>query len=572
MPPFPLDAGPIEATNDADDGAHARLTALIDQGESNTATELGRQHCERHPGDAIGWKLLGIAAQRSGRLPLALSAKRRAAALDPASPEAHNNLGNALAAAGQLDDALAALQQALALDPAFAEAHNNLGLVLQRLERPDEAAHHFEQAVALRPTFAEAHSNLLFMLSHDARLSPAALLAAHRRFDDLHGRPHARHWRPHANGRQPDRRLRVGFVSGDLRRHAVARFLAPLWRGLDRDQVEVLAYSTAGPADETTGQLRALTDAWADVGPLADDALADRIRHDAVDILVDLSGHTRHNRLPVFARKPAPVQVTAIGYPNTTGLSAIDYRISDAFRMPPQLARLNVEHIAYVPCASTFEHEDAPDVSPLPARQTGRFTFGSFQRPSKISAQDLVLWARVLHAVPGSTLLVGAMDASGARYRIVRALADQGIDPGRIGFVGQRPFQAYLGLHRHIDLMLDTHPYPGGTTTHHALWMGVPTLTLTGSSLVSWQGAAVLRRVGLDEFVAHDPSDYVKRATRWATDLDSLAALRAGLRERIATAPHLQAQAVANGMQAALRMMWHRWCAGLPPASFEVRP
>lgn len=569
MLPIPIDAGSNPTATEAK-SLHARLTALLDMGDPHAAAELGEKHCALHPEDAAAWRLLGIAAQRSGRLPLALSAKRRAVELQPDSPESHNNLGNALAAAGRLDDALTALQQALALDATFAEAHNNCGLVLQRLERHDEAVHHFKRAVALRPTFAEAHSNLLFMLSHDVRIGPEELLAAHRRFDDLHGRLHRRSWKEHANTRQPDRRLRVGFVSGDLRRHAVTRFLTPLWRGLDRQHTEILAYSTAGPTDEVTERLRALTDNWIDASSMSDDALAARIRSDAVDILVDLSGHTRHNRLPVFARKPAPIQVTAIGYPNTTGLSAIDYRISDAFRMPPHLATLNVEHIAYVPCASTFEHDDAPDVSSLPAQRTGRFTFGSFQRPSKISPEDLARWARVLHAVPGSTLLVGAMDQPAARYRIARALADGGIDPNRIQFLGPRPFQDYLGLHSHIDLMLDTHPYPGGTTTHHALWMGVPTLTLTGSSLVSWQGAAVLRRVGLDEFVAQDPSDYVRRAVGWSNQLDTLAALRASLRQRIMNTPHLQPEAVAKGMQAAMRTMWHRWCAGLAPTSFEV--
>lgn len=539
-------------------------------GEAAAALAEASTLVRQRPADAEGWKLLGIAAQQARRPRLALGAKQRAAALQPQQPELHNNLGNALAALGRLVPAVQAFERAITLDPSFAEAHNNLGLVLHRLDRLDAAAHHFERALALRPGFAEAHSNLLFMLSHDARLSATALFEAHRRFDDRHGQPHRARWPKHPNSREPERRLRVGFVSGDLRRHAVARFIAPLWRAWDHGACALLAYSTGGEPDETSAALRACTDGWTDARPLNDDALARTIQDDRVDILIDLSGHTRHNRLPVFARKPAPIQVTAIGYPNTSGLSAMDYRITDRHRMPPQLAALNVEHLALVPSTSTFDHGPAPEPNALPALRRGHVTFGSFQRSAKLTTDTLDLWAAVLHRVPGAQLLIGAIEDRPSLERLATALQQRGVAPQRLQFRGPLPMQDYLALHHQIDLLLDSHPYPGGTTLHHGLWMGVPTVTRTGEALVSWQGAGILRRAGLGEFVAHDDAGYVALAAHWAAQPEALARLRAGLREQLRQAPLMQPAAVAAGFQAALRTMWRRWCAGLPPASFEV--
>jgi predicted O-linked N-acetylglucosamine transferase (SPINDLY family) len=303
---------------------------------------------------------------------------------------------------------------------------------------------------------------------------------------------------------------------------------------------------------------------------LSDAELAETIRADGVDILFDLSGHTRHNRLLVFARKPAPLQVTAIGYPHTTGLAAMDYRISDRFRMPPALAAQNVEHVALIPCSGTFEHGPAPEVNALPALHSGVFTFGSFQRTQKIGPASLALWGQVLRALPQARMLIGAVENAAARRRLTDALAEQGVAAERLTFHPPMKLADYLALHHRIDMLLDTTPYPGGTTTHHGLWMGVPTLTRTGESLVSWQGAANLLRLGLDEFVAHDDAQFVQLAQRWAADLPGLARLRLGLREHIAQHPRVQPAFVARGMQAALRTMWRRWCAGLPAASFEV--
>lgn len=551
-----------------------RLRALDDhlqRGEDAAALAGAKRLAAAHPELAEAWALLGVAAQREGQADLALHAKREAVRLQPQRPEAHVNLANALRHRGQLDEAQACLQQALALRPDHAPAHNLLGVVLERQGQVAAAARAYGAALQADPGFVQAHSNLLFMLTHAGDLAPAALAEAHRRFGALHGEPLRASWPRHANARDPHRRLRVGFVSADLRHHAVARFVAPLWRAWDRDAFELLAYSAHRRRDAMTDTLQPLVDQWHDVARLDDAALAARIQADGVDLLFDLAGHTAHHRLMCFARKPAPLQITAIGYPHTTGLAAMDYRITDAFRTPPHLAAQCVEQMAWVPSASTFEHGPAPEVAPLPARLGEVFTFGSFQRPNKIGDASLDLWAAVLRAVPDSRLLLGAVDEPQARQRLVRALQQRGIGPQRLAFHGVQPMADYLALHARIDLLLDTVPYPSGTTAHHGLWMGVPTLTRTGDSIVSWQCAGILGRLGLSAFIAHDDRTFVALATGWRGQLDALAALRAGLRQRIRSHPLVQPATVAGGMQAALREMWRRWCAGEPAQAFEVR-
>ncbi len=555
----------------------ATMDALIDRyqkGHHAEVLEAARALTRQAPDHGFGWKLLGAAAQRLGHVEESLAAKRRAAQLLPQDADVHNNLGNALAAVGRLAEAEGVLRHALALKPGLAEAHNNLGLVLLRQGRVGEAEAAFRAAISARAGYAEAHSNLLFMLSHDADIEPQRLLQEHLAFDRLQGEPLRGSWRPHDNPRDPHKRLRVGFVSGDLRQHAVAHFIAPIWRELDPQQVEVVAYSTSPRGDDMTQALRALCAQWVDAAALDDAALAERIRADGIDILVDLSGHTRLNRLGVFARKPAPLQVTAIGYPHTTGLRAMDYRVSDVWRMPPGrgLEAQQVEQVVRIPSSGTFEHGPAPDVGPLPALAHGYLTFGSFQRAAKLNAATLALWARVLHALPGARLLLGAIADGAARRRVAGELRAQGVAADRFEFLPPRPMQEYLAMHQRIDILLDSYPYPGGTTTQHGLWMGVPTITRTGPPLISWQGAATLLRLGLDAWVTDSDEAFVRCAVQASQHLDALAALRAGLRERITHNTLMHPRTVARGMQAAWRAMWQRWCAGLPPASFEVTP
>ncbi|MFO1250945.1 MAG: tetratricopeptide repeat protein [Inhella sp.] len=548
-----------------------RLRDHLLRGQDRQALLLGQALTAEHPEMGEAWNLLGVAAQREGQPNLALTAKRKAAQLLPHRPDVHINLANTLRQQGELEEACACLQLALRLKPDDAAAHNLLGLVRQRQGHIEPAQQSFEAALRCDPNFVQAHSNLLFMLTHEGSLSPAELRDAHLRFGAMHGSPLRSQWPQHANLRDLGKRLRVGFVSADLRNHAVARFIAPIWRAFDRSQLELVAYQAHWRRDAYTDELQTLCDEWVQVAGLNDAELAARIQADGIDILFDLSGHTAHNRLMCFARKPAPVQITAIGYPHSTGLEAVDYRITDTFRTPPQLASQCVEHLVWIPSSSTFEHGEAPEVAPLPASLGHPFTFGSFQRPNKIGPASLDLWAAVLHAVPQSRMLLGAIDGAEARQRLQEALEVRGIARQRLAFHGVQPLQQYLALHAQIDLLLDTVPYPAGTTAHHGLWMGVPTLTRTGDSFVSWQCAGILGRLGLQAFIAHDDATFVAMAKTWSQQLRSLGQLRASLRARIGTHPLVQPATVAAGIQAALREMWRRWCAGLPAASFEVR-
>lgn len=570
----------MATTTDAPSAADAAwLERLLDAQERADAAALPALWAEvqaftaRWPEHGMGWKLQGVVAQRLGRLPESLAAKRRAAALLPDDADAHNNLANACAALGRLAEAEAGLRRALALRPRFPQAHNNLGLVLQRQGRLAEAAACYAGALAQQPDFVQAHTNWLFALSHDTEVSAAALLAAHQDFDRRHGAPLRAGWRPHANPPVPERLLRVGFVSGDLCRHAVAHFIAPIWAGWNRADMGLFAYSNTPREDDTSARLRGLVDGWTRVGALDDAALAERVRADGIDVLFDLSGHTRHHRLLAFARKPAPVQVTAIGYPHTTGLQAMDYRISDRFRLPGTMAAQYVEQIAFIPCSGAFEHLGAaPPPGPLPALAAGHLTFGSFQRTDKLTPFTLALWGRVLRALPGARLVIGAVADAATQGRLQQALAAEGVAPERLAFLPPLPMPQYLLAHRQIDILLDSHPYPGGTTSQQGLWMGVPVLTLSGESVISWQGAANLLRLGLHDWVAHDADAYVALALRHAADLERLAALRAGLRQHIAGNALTQPASVARHMQAAVRQMWRRWCAGLPAATFELAP
>lgn len=511
------------------------LAAHFGQGRYDVAARLARAMTLASPQQAFGWKVLGAALAMMGHSAQALAAQQRAVELAPQDAEAHCNLANSL---------------------------RDLGALAQ-------AAAGFRRALAIRPDYALAHSNLLFTLSHDADVAVPDVLQQHQRFgqqfDGLWQAP------PHTNERSPNRPLRLGFVSRDLRRHAVAFFIEPIWRHLKRTEFTLVAYHCFVGADDYSARLGALCDSWVACAGLSDDALAARIRHDQIDILFDLAGHTALNRLAVFARKPAPLQVSWIGYPLTTGLAAMDYRISDRFRAPPGMEAQFVEKLARLPSSGTFDTlVQAPPVSPLPALANGYVTFGSFQRRTKLGHATLLLWSQVLQAVPGSRLLLGAMDEHSMQAELSLRFADLGIDPQRLIFQPKVDLASYLALHHQVDILLDSYPYPGGTTTQHGLWMGVPTLTRTGESPASWQGAAVLLRLGLAQWVAASEAEFVRAATAWAADLTALAALRLGLRERVVESVLGRPETVTRALEAALRVMWQRWCAGQAPDHFEV--
>jgi predicted O-linked N-acetylglucosamine transferase (SPINDLY family) len=358
-----------------------------------------------------------------------------------------------------------------------------------------------------------------------------------------------------------------------LRSHAVAYFIEQVWAQLAGHSSLVLhAYANHALEDHVTERLRRHVAHWHSIVGRADSALAQQIVDDGIDILVDLSGHTAHHRLLTFARKPAPIQVTWIGYPNTTGLRAMDYVLADRFNAPPGLyEHFYVEKFARLPSSGTFSPVvEAPGINALPALTRGVVTFGSFNRSGKLGEQVIAVWSQVLQAVAGSRLLLGNVSDPALAQQLTERFGRYGIAAERLSLCPKVSLHAYLALHHEVDLILDTWPYTGGTTTNHALWMGVPVLTLQGPSRAHCQSAAALGRMGMENWVAREVEEFVRLAVHWANAPQELASLRACLRERWQTAPLRQPATVALGLERAFRVMWQRWCAGLPPEHFEV--
>lgn len=503
---------------------------------------------------------------RTGRADLVIAMMRRCIELDPADGGAYHNLGNALRSAGHHEEALATLTAAISRMPNPADAHNSLGLVFKDLGRMDEALAAFRRAVSLNPSFVTAHSNLLMFLNYHPGIGPQELFDEHRSFSREHELPLKPPFLRHANDRTPDRTLRVGYVSSDLRLHSVAFFLLPLLENHDRDQVHVTAYSNSAVVDEITNRMQQSVDAWCSIAGVADEQVANRIRADRIDILVDLAGHTAGQRLQLFARKPAPVQITWLGYPGTTGLDAMDYRCSDPLADPPgDAARCSSERVLRLPrtawCYTPLS--GAPDVAPLPGLSTPGITFGSFNSFGKISSATLDMWAEILEQTPGSRLVLKnvAMGSPTAVRETEQRLECRGIDPGRLELLDRTPSLVdHLNHYNRIDVSLDTFPYHGTTTTCEALWMGVPTITLAGPNHATRAGVSLLTNVGLGALVAQTPKEYVELAVRLAADRASLAGIRAGLRRRMLESPLMDGPSFARDMEAAYRQVWRAWC------------
>lgn len=516
---------------------------------------------------------LGAALQTLGRLEEAVVSYRQALAIRPEYAEAHLNLSGVLLHIGPLDEAVASCRAALASRPDYAEAYSNLGGAMQAMGQLDGAMENYRKALALKPNYAPCHSNLLFCLSHGQAVDVQALFAEHCRFGEQFEAPLRSLWPKHTNSRIAMRCLQVGFVSGDLRDHAVAHFIEPVLAHLSSSpRLSLHAYSNSAIEDGVTQRLKCQFKYWHPVLGLSDDALAQKIQDDGIDILIDLSGHTALNRLLVFASKPAPVQASWTGYPGTTGLRAMDYYLADRFFLPEgKFDDQFTEKIVRLPAAVTFQPRgNAPPVNALPALSSGRVTFGSFNRVSKISRPAVALWAELLRAKPDSRMVLGAMPKDSENTALREWFEQEGIESTRLIFHERSGMDAYLALHHQVDICLDTFPYSGGTTTFHALWMGVPTLSLTGSTAAGRGGPAIVGGVGLDVFVAHDKEEFVKKGLWWANNLAALAEIRTGLRERFAQSAAGQPGVIAAGLERALRLMWQGWCQDLPPQSFEV--
>ena len=539
-------------------------------GDADASRRLAERALALRPTGVEAVFALANAASSRGNDDEAIGLYRKASSIDPRSPDPFLNLGIVLARTGRRREATEALRQALSLRPSHALAHLNLGRVLHDLGDTGEAQHHFRAASDLDPSLAEAHSAYLFSLAHDERISPQRCFEEHVRVGDLIEAPLRHSRRAHENDRDPERELRIGFVSGDLLDHPVANFVEPLWRAMRGGRYVIHAYSNRHSDDPVATRLRALADAWVQVERMSDDEMCERIRRDGIDILVDLSGHTARHRLPVFARKPAPIQVSWIGYPGTTGLSTMDYRFARALDSSESFDKLFREKLIRFRSRGFQPEAAAPEVNPLPALSKGAITFASFSRPSKIGEGVLSLWSRVLLAVPDSTLLIAGIGEAEVQEKFRAAFGALGVPPERLSFRPRLPLLQYLALHHEVDVVLDTFPYSGGTTAYHAMWMGVPLLTLAGETLQQNQSSLIIKAVGLTDWIVDSADAYVARARAAAADLPGLERLRSGLRERARAHFEGSLDESRAGIDAALRTIWKRWCAGLEPESFTV--
>jgi protein O-GlcNAc transferase len=529
--------------------------------------DLRRKTAERRPGspDASSASTLvelGTSLAAQGRREDGMALVRRALDLDPRLTAGHCNLGYMLADGDQFDDAIASFRAALGLDPDLPEVHNNLGNIQMKSGLLDEALASYRTSLQLRPDDAVHRSNLVYNLHYHPSYDARAILEEARGWDVRHGQPLAPKVAAHDRDRTPDRRLRVGYVSPDFRHHCQSFFLFPLLAHHDHESFEIFCYSDVTQPDEFTQRLLGYADQWRSIVAMDSGTAAARIREDRIDILVDLTMHMERNRLRVFARKPAPIQISWLAYPGTTGMRAIDYRVTDPF-LDPVGSDTTVYAETSLRLADTFwcyhPLTSEETVSPLPARSNGHIRFGCLNNFCKVNEAVIALWARVLRAVAGSKLVLLAPQGQ-ARRRTLTKFEQQGISADRIELVGQQGRLAYLATYRGIDVCLDTFPYNGHTTSLDAFWMGVPVVTLAGRTVAGRAGLCQAMNLGLPELVARTPDEYVTIVAGLCRDLDRLGELRAGLRARMEASPLMDAPRFARNLEAAYRSVWKKWC------------
>ena len=517
---------------------HQAGNVLKSLGRYAEATAALRQAVRLAPKHDAAWLNLGVACLDGGARDEAIAAFQRALVLEPKRPEAHNILGHALLAAGRTSEAEAAFNEALRQRPRFAPAHDNLGRLCRAAGRLREAVAHYRAALAEQPN-PNTHSNLLFALNFLPDVTPEDIFAEHRRWHTLYAAPLTAAAPQTVQRSTSGRRLRIGYLSPDFCHHAVAYFIEPVLAAHDRTRFEIFCYANVPSPDRFTSRLRALAEHWHDIARLDDEAAASLIRSHELDLLIDLAGHSAGHRLLVLARRPAPLQATWIGYPNTTGLEAIDYRITDHVSDPSgqtepfyseKLVRLLGPFSCYQP------DSDAPPVNTLPAAVAGVVTFGCFNQFAKITPAAIELWSRILTAVPASRLLLksrGLGDPSLAA-RIRSFFAAGGVAPERLTLNGDElSVHDHLSLYHGVDIALDPFPYTGTTTTCEALCMGVPVVTLAGRTHVARVGASLLTHAGLSDWIAATPDHYAEIAIAAAQDIPRLAELRGKLRDQV---------------------------------------
>ena len=532
------------------------------QNRTEEAIAIFSRLTELAPQDPVARFSLATALLAQTRLTEAAQALREALRLKPDMLAALNNLTDILMALGQADEAEECYRRILQLTPNSEEAHFKYGNFLVLLGRIDEAIANLRRAIEINPELMSAYSNLLFAMNYSADCLPEALFREHLEWDRRYAAPLLRAASPHRNSPATGRKLRIGYVSAHFRDHAVSYFFESTLKYHNYDRFEVFCYSDVLKPDAFTERMRGYPSVWRDIASQDDATVARLVESDGIDILVDLSGHT-DVRLLVFARKPAPVQVTWNGYPNTTGMAAMDYRITDAYADPPGMTEhLHTEKLVRLPeIYMAYEQPHAsPPVVPPPSLSKGYVTFGSFNTLPKIGPQVIAVWARILKELPAARLVMLTVPEGGARTRLAQAFAAHGIGPERLELIARLPSWQFMEAHQQVDIALDPFPYNGTTTTCQTLWMGVPVIALAGGTHVSRVGVSMLSNLGLQRLIARDRQEYVSLAVSLAKNRGELAALRAGLRERMLASPLTDGARLTGFLEAAYVKMWGDYC------------
>jgi predicted O-linked N-acetylglucosamine transferase (SPINDLY family) len=532
-------------------------------GQLENAIEHYRQALGIKPDYADAYNNLGTALKEQGHVKLAMENYRQAIAVNPHHAGAYNNLAILFRDQGEASAADEMARRALQIRPDFADAYNTLGNIRSWQGKPDAAVEMFEKALELAPDHVSAHSNLVMMMQYLPRYSADDLLAAAQDWNARHARSLPR-LAPPTNSPDPQRRLRIAYVSADFHNHPVGFFFEAVLDQHDKTEHEIFCYYNGNHHDALTARLQQSADHWRIIKGQTDQAVAERIRQDGIDILIDLSGHTQGHRLLVFPRRPAPIQLSWMGYFATTGVDGMDYIIADRFVIPPAEERFYTEQVERLPHGYLcFTPPELPiAVGPLPAHAQDRITFGCFNNPAKITPDVIACWSRLLHALPNARLHLKYKffaESEAVQY-FQNAFTTHSIDTQRIRFTGQSPRPEYLESYNGIDIALDPFPFNGCTTSVEALWMGVPVITLSSDRFAGHMGETIMKNLDLYECVADSPDDYLEKAVALAADLPRLADLRSRLRERLLNSPLCDGPGFTRDLETLYRKLWMNWC------------
>ncbi len=537
-------------------------TALQGQGKLKNAVQAYNEAIHLQSDYAEAYNNRAAALKQLGQLEKAIESYNKAIQLQPNYAGFYNNRGVAFQELGQINKAIESYNKAIQLQPDYAKAYNNHGMALLAIGQPEKAIESYKKAIQLQPDYAKAYNNLLMSLNYTSNFNFTDVITIANQFGKFVTEKAKIQFSSYQCLSFPIK-LRIGFVSGDLRNHPVGYFLESVLSCINFTMIELIAYPTTPKTDELSKRIKPFFSIWRSIYGKDDETAANLIHADGIHILIDLSGHTKFNRLPMFSLKPSPIQVSWLGYFSTTGVNEIDYLLGDPYLTPPSNEKHFTEKIWRLPETRWCFTPPSVDieVATLPALNNEYVTFGCFSNLSKINNKTIKLWAKVINLSPNSRLLLKAKQLSDLPIckSVMQQFVTHGVNSNRIKLETSENREKYFEAYNRVDIMLDTFPFSGGTTSIECLWMGVPILTLAGDSLVSRQGVGILMNAGLPDWIAYNEDEYITKSFSFASDLDKLASLRSRLREQVVDSPLFDAQRFARNFENALWGMWDEY-------------